>query len=430
MPSPPRVGCPSALGPMTPPEAPPRLAQVEQADGVICVLRPDGRRVAVAGAPAAGDRRVHHQRDRRAGLSTARVHLAELGSGRARRRGRPLVPGHVRTPPDGKGADAPATRSSVAWSAVVIAGVWALGSWYYVTIDFAPFLRAMLIGEMTSTAGGRFGAVVLAICVAGMLYSTTVQHRSGNLIWVFGFAIGWMGGMAYRTQVRFAFELAEAQDPVGRTGGQGGAPPGGRRHPRSHRPLAGRHHAAAHRRPPRPQGRRRRRGAGGAGRRRSGRPFRHGRDPSHRGPARYVRSRQRGATHPQGSRPACPVRRPTSATPDWRSDFELEGNLAACSLAAGLLASYRVVQESLSNAVKHAPGAPVQLRVTVTEADIRINVVNPVAVGAVRWARREATACGGCQKGRSSWEARGDGRQRQRHLEGRRLHPLVEAQPG
>jgi signal transduction histidine kinase len=61
-------------------------------------------------------------------------------------------------------------------------------------------------------------------------------------------------------------------------------------------------------------------------------------------------------------------------------EFDLEGNLDAVPLATGL-ASYRLVQESLSNAVKHAPGAPVQLRVQVTDTDVRINVVNPVVAG-------------------------------------------------
>jgi signal transduction histidine kinase len=62
-------------------------------------------------------------------------------------------------------------------------------------------------------------------------------------------------------------------------------------------------------------------------------------------------------------------------------DFHLEGDLASVPMATGL-AAFRVVQESLSNAVKHAPGAPVRLRVRVTSEDIVVSVVNPVVVGA------------------------------------------------
>jgi signal transduction histidine kinase len=58
-------------------------------------------------------------------------------------------------------------------------------------------------------------------------------------------------------------------------------------------------------------------------------------------------------------------------------DFDLEGALARVPLATGL-ASYRVVQESLSNAVKHAPGAPVTVRVRVETGDIAIRIVNPI----------------------------------------------------
>ena len=198
---------------MTPPEAPPRLAQVEQADGVICapdptgaVLRWPARLPLVIGAFTISV--IVVLAFQRHEFTSPNWGLAVLVAVAV-----PWFLDMFGLPPMGK-----ETRFRypvlVAWSAVVIAGVWALGSWYYVTIDFAPFLLVMLIGEMTSTAGGRFGAVVLAICVAGMLYSTTVQHRSGNLIWVFGFAIGWMGGLAFRTQTRIATELVEAQEQL------------------------------------------------------------------------------------------------------------------------------------------------------------------------------------------------------------------------
>jgi signal transduction histidine kinase len=58
--------------------------------------------------------------------------------------------------------------------------------------------------------------------------------------------------------------------------------------------------------------------------------------------------------------------------------FDLDGELSKVPLAAGL-ATYRVVQESLSNAVKHAPGAPVTVQVRVQTSDVDIKVVNPIA---------------------------------------------------
>jgi signal transduction histidine kinase len=42
---------------------------------------------------------------------------------------------------------------------------------------------------------------------------------------------------------------------------------------------------------------------------------------------------------------------------------------------------YRVVQESLTNARKHAPGAAVVVRVTGDDRSVRVLVDNPVPVG-------------------------------------------------
>ena len=42
----------------------------------------------------------------------------------------------------------------------------------------------------------------------------------------------------------------------------------------------------------------------------------------------------------------------------------------------GSRTAYRVVQESLTNAAKHAPGAPVEVRVRRTRAGLVVSVVN------------------------------------------------------
>lgn len=46
------------------------------------------------------------------------------------------------------------------------------------------------------------------------------------------------------------------------------------------------------------------------------------------------------------------------------------------------LCAYRIVQESLSNALKHAPGRPVELWVTATDDEVRVRVRNQVATPA------------------------------------------------
>jgi signal transduction histidine kinase len=64
-------------------------------------------------------------------------------------------------------------------------------------------------------------------------------------------------------------------------------------------------------------------------------------------------------------------------------DLDVTGNLESIPLTPGL-ALYRIVQESLSNVVKHAPGQTVHLGVETTDGVLRVAVSNPlpVAIGA------------------------------------------------
>ena len=64
------------------------------------------------------------------------------------------------------------------------------------------------------------------------------------------------------------------------------------------------------------------------------------------------------------------------------------GELGAVPMGTGL-AAYRVVQESLSNAVKHAPGAPVDLSSASSDGEVDVRVVNPIVSDA------PASAAGG-----------------------------------
>ncbi|WP_280267189.1 sensor histidine kinase [Nocardia wallacei] len=64
-----------------------------------------------------------------------------------------------------------------------------------------------------------------------------------------------------------------------------------------------------------------------------------------------------------------------------RVDLTTIGDLAV--VPAGVaLSAYRIVQESLSNAVRHAPGSPVRVRVALEENMIRLEVGNPLSSGA------------------------------------------------
>ena len=68
-----------------------------------------------------------------------------------------------------------------------------------------------------------------------------------------------------------------------------------------------------------------------------------------------------------------------------RVELAVTGELAGVAAMTGL-AVYRVVQESLANAARHAPGAPVQVRVQVRPDAVEVAVVDsgPAAAGSTR----------------------------------------------
>ncbi len=66
--------------------------------------------------------------------------------------------------------------------------------------------------------------------------------------------------------------------------------------------------------------------------------------------------------------------------------LEVEGDLAAVSPAVSQEA-YRIVQEGVTNALKHAPGSAVRLRVEVTESNLGLLVANPAGAGEARHGR-------------------------------------------
>jgi signal transduction histidine kinase len=263
------------------------------------------------------------------------------------------------------------------WSVVVIGGVWALGSWWFLAIDFAPFLLIMLVGEMTATAGGRFGAILMAVCVAGTVFSTTVEHRSGNAIWAFAFVVGWLGGLAYRNQIRIASELVKAQTQLAIQAKQEE-----RRHLArevhdliAHSIAVSMLHLSGARL------------ALAAGE--TDEAIAALSDAEAAGRSAMVEMhRTVGLLGRTGEAPTPSASDLPALVDGFRRAGlevreEIDGRLDAVPLAPGLTA-YRLVQESLSNAVKHAPGLPVDLRVRVDADALSIGVRNPVPGAAPR----------------------------------------------
>ncbi|HVB92585.1 MAG TPA: histidine kinase [Acidimicrobiales bacterium] len=267
----------------------------------------------------------------------------------------------------------------VVWSVVVLAGAYWLSISFRESYDYSPFFVTILIGEMAATAGPKFGAAVWAAGVAGLIVLTTVNHFSGMAIWAFAFTIGWMGGTAYRTQVKVAYELAEAQSRLAAQAVED----------ERHRLARDIHDLIAHSLAVTMLQLSGARLALKAGESEEALAALEDAEAAGRSAMAEIH-RTVGLLGSPGTDSAQYATPRAADLPrlvaDFRRaglavDFQLDGDLDAVPLATGL-AAYRVVQESLANAVKHAPGAPVRLWVSVTSEDIRVSVVNPVVAGA------------------------------------------------
>ncbi|TDT32430.1 signal transduction histidine kinase [Naumannella halotolerans] len=60
-------------------------------------------------------------------------------------------------------------------------------------------------------------------------------------------------------------------------------------------------------------------------------------------------------------------------------NLEISGDLDTDLSEVTSLGAYRIVQEALSNVLRHAPGQPIEVRVTVGERAVRVEISNPLA---------------------------------------------------
>jgi signal transduction histidine kinase len=264
------------------------------------------------------------------------------------------------------------------WSVVVLFGVFWLVAAYHGPNDFAPFVLTVLIGQMTSTGGPRFGGVVWAASVTGILLFAFVSHFEGMYIWCFAFTIGWMGGLAFRRQVQMTYVLTQAQAQLATQAVE----------EERHRLARDVHDLVAHSLAVTMLQLSGARLALRAGATDEALEALQEAETAGRQAMSEIH-RTVGLLGSAESGPAQPPTPNAADLPDLVSDFRragldvdftLEGDLGSVPLAVGL-ASYRLVQESLSNAVKHAPGAPVRLEVRIHHRDIEILAVNPVVAG-------------------------------------------------
>ncbi len=268
----------------------------------------------------------------------------------------------------------------IAWSVAVLVSITWLSAAYGTSYDYSPFIIVLLIGEISATAGPRFGAVVALFATVDLVILTNVEHYTGLIIWAFAFTIAWLGGSAFRHQVMIAFELTQAQSELAQRAAEN----------ERHRLARDVHDLIAHSLAVtmlQLSGARLALQAGDtdeamAALQDAEAAGRAAMSEIHRTVGLLGSNGQESTAPPTPSAVDLPSLVNSFRSAGLPLDVVMTGHLHAVPLAVGL-AAYRVVQESLSNAVKHAPGVPVTLRVDVLERSIVVEVTNPIVTGTV-----------------------------------------------
>jgi signal transduction histidine kinase len=266
-----------------------------------------------------------------------------------------------------------------------------------VAIDFAPFLLVLVTGRSV-LLGSVLDGVLVALASAGVMIGVEIADRfEGSLIWVIGIAFGWLGGYATRTMLQLLEELRAAQAGLA-------AQAAADERQRIAREI---HDVIAH-------------SLSVTALHITGARMALQRDPEEAAAALEQAERLTRDSLAQvrsvigmlesstgGTAPALPT---ASDIPELVEEFrsagvdvtlDVDGDLATVSPTVGL-ALYRVAQESLSNVVRHAPGAGARVAVCTAPA-IALSVTNRITNGAhalgdgrgLRGMRERAVAEGG-----------------------------------
>jgi signal transduction histidine kinase len=267
--------------------------------------------------------------------------------------------------------------SPLLFSAVVISCVGVLIA-RPLNSDVVPFVLVVLVGEMVSRLGRAQGGIV-ALASSGLVIGVAVAWQApGYLLWVAGFAFSYLGGAAVQSQMVLTSRLRQAQSGLAE---KAAADERSRIAREVHDVIA--HsmsvamlHITAARM-----------------------ALEKGKSPAALESLREAETQGRksladirhtvGLLGPDANAKAPPM--PTATDlPKLVSDFRLAGLDVSLSMdggvrtlpAAAALNLYRIVQESLTNVAKHAPGAAASVELDVTDSDIRLRVHNTSANGA------------------------------------------------
>jgi len=261
------------------------------------------------------------------------------------------------------------------WCLTVVAAVFGL-VWHPVNNDFAPFLL-LIVTAVAVVVGRTVDGIVVLVVSAGVMIAVQAAGRfQGSFIWALGLLFAFGGSVALRSMLRLLAELKAAQADLAE------------RAAADERQRIARevHDVIAH-------------SLSVASLHITG-----ARMALHRSPEEATEALEQaerlareslaqvrsviGVLAPgcDGTAPAMPT---ASDIPTLVAEFtdagvdvalDVQGDLAPLSPALGL-ALYRVTQESLSNAVRHAPGASASVRIHASPTDVTLTVTNLVSNG-------------------------------------------------
>jgi signal transduction histidine kinase len=247
-------------------------------------------------------------------------------------------------------------------------------------LDLVPFIFVILCAEMATRLKTSGGLAVLFTCLGVMIGLEVAGIFNGSFIWVIGITFGWGGGFAVRQMMLMTTRLQDAQRGLAEKAASDERSRIAREvhdviaHSMSVTML----HITAARM--------------ALERARSDAALEALREAEEQGRRSLNEIRQTvGLLGPDEGSTAPPM--PTAADlPKLVSDFRaagldvklsMNGDVPGLPATAGLNL-YRIVQESLTNVVKHAPGAKAAVELDVTGDDILLSVRNGAGNGELR----------------------------------------------
>jgi len=244
--------------------------------------------------------------------------------------------------------------------------------------DYAPFFAVILVTFVTGSNGMWFGGVAIAGCLGcSIAFDAAGRYPFGNwFVWCFGFGIGWVGGGGFRMQVQLARRLADAQVELAARAAEA----------ERHRLARDVHDLIAHSLAVSMLHLTGARLALKAGDRDDALDALEEAEAAGRSAMSEIHrtvgllgSGQAGADAPTPNASDITPLLENFRAAGLALEVSVSGDMERLSLAEGL-AAYRIVQESLANAVKHCPGASVHVRIQVGPDQASIRVTNPLSV--------------------------------------------------